>query len=203
MDFEEWADASARPDLQNALGVVKAMGVQMKEVEIPDFPYGALTNTIGNGEAASVFEDLIRSGKVDQLADKRQIAGMKASLELPAIEYLRAMRIRTIVQEAFRDLFIDVDLLLTPTRLAPASKITEPLDRTPEGPRPKSRGLSGLIPAGNLCGLPAISLPCGFADQMPIAISLVGRPWYENQLIAMGHAFQSQTDWHRRRPPVT
>lgn len=203
VDFAEWADASARPDLQNALGVVKAMGVQMKEVEIPDFPYGALTNTIGNGEAASVFEDLVRSGKVDQLANKRQIAGMKASLELPAIEYLRAMRIRTIVQEAFRDLFIDVDLLLTPTRLAPASKITEPLDRTPEGPRPKLRGLSGLIPAGNLCGLPAISLPCGFADQMPIAISLVGRPWYENQLIAMGHAFQSQTDWHRRRPPVT
>jgi len=203
VDFAEWADASARPDLQNALGVVKAMGVQMKEVEIPDFPYGVLTNTIGNGEAASVFEDLVRSGKVDQLADKRQIAGMKASLELPAIEYLRAMRIRTIVQEAFRDLFIDVDLLLTPTRLAPASKITEPLDRTPEGPRPKLRGLSGLIPAGNLCGLPAISLPCGFADQMPIAISLVGRPWYENQLIAMGHAFQSQTDWHRRRPPVT
>lgn len=199
----EWADASARPDLQNALGVVKAMGVQMKEVEIPDFPYGALTNTIGNGEAASVFEDLVRSGKVDQLADKRQIAGMKASLELPAIEYLRAMRIRTIVQEAFRSLFLDVDLLLTPTRLAPASKITEPLDRTTEGPRPKSRGLSGLIPAGNLCGLPAISLPCGFADKMPIAISFVGRPWYENQLIAMGHTFQSHTDWHRRRPTIT
>ena len=111
------------------------MGVQMKEVEIPDFPYGALTNTIGNGEAASVFEELIRSGKVDQLADKRQIAGMKASLELPAIEYLKAMRIRTIVQEAFRSLFLDVDLLLTPTRLAPASKITEPLDRTTEGPQ--------------------------------------------------------------------
>ncbi len=179
------------------------MGAQMKEVEIPDFPYGALTNTIGNGEAASIFEDLIRSGKVDQLADKRQIAGMKASLELPAIEYLRAMRIRTLVQEAFRSLFLDVDMLLTPTRLAPASKITDPLDRTAEGPKPKSRGLSGLIPAGNLAGLPAISLPCGFADKMPIAISLVGRPWYENQLIAIGRLFQSQTDWHRRKPPVS
>ena len=49
-----------------------------------------------------------------------------------------------------------------------------------------SRGLSGLIPAGNLAGLPALSLPCGFADGLPIAISLVGRPFYENQLIAVG-----------------
>jgi aspartyl-tRNA(Asn)/glutamyl-tRNA(Gln) amidotransferase subunit A len=202
VDFAEWADASARADFHNALGVVKAMGVIIKEVEIPDFPYGALVNTIGNGEAASIFEDLVRSGKVDQLADKRQIAGMKASLELPATEYLKAMRVRSLVQDAFRRLFLDVDMLLTPSRLAPASKVTDALDRNPDTPRPKSRGLSGLIPAGNLCGLPAISLPCGFADKMPIAISFVGRPWYENQLIAMGRAFQSQTDWHRRKPPV-
>ena len=52
-------------------------------------------NTIIDGEAGSIFEELIRSGQVDQLADKRQIAGLKAMLELPAIEYLRAMRIRS------------------------------------------------------------------------------------------------------------
>ena len=55
--------------------MVKSLGVKMKEVEIPDFPYGALIGTIIGGEAGSIFEDLIRSGKVDQLADKRQIAG--------------------------------------------------------------------------------------------------------------------------------
>lgn len=201
-DFAESADAGARPDFQNALGVVKALGFTMKEVEIPEFPYGALVNTIGNGEAASIFEELIRSGKVDQLADKRQIAGMKASLELSATEYLRAMRIRSLVQEAMRTLFLDVDILLAPSRPTGAPKVTEALDRNSDRPQPKSRGLSGLIPAGNLCGLPAISLPCGFADKLPIAISMVGRPWFENQLIAMGKAFQSQTDWHKRRPPV-
>jgi aspartyl-tRNA(Asn)/glutamyl-tRNA(Gln) amidotransferase subunit A len=63
--------------------------------------------------------------------------------------------------------------------------------------------LNGLIPAGNLAGLPAISLPCGFAAGLPIGISVVGRPFYENQLVAIGKAFQSHTDWHRRRPPVT
>jgi aspartyl-tRNA(Asn)/glutamyl-tRNA(Gln) amidotransferase subunit A len=62
--------------------------------------------------------------------------------------------------------------------------------------------LSGLIPAGNLAGLPALSLPCGFANGLPIAISLVGRPFYENQLVAAGVAYQSQTDWHKRKPPM-
>jgi aspartyl-tRNA(Asn)/glutamyl-tRNA(Gln) amidotransferase subunit A len=60
----------------------------------------------------------------------------------------------------------------------------------------------GLIPAGNLAGLPALSLPCGFAGGLPVAISLAGRPFSENLLLQMGVAFQKQTDWHRRRPPA-
>jgi aspartyl-tRNA(Asn)/glutamyl-tRNA(Gln) amidotransferase subunit A len=202
-DFEEWADSAARADLKKALEVVKSLGVRMKEVEIPDFPYAAILGTILIGEMGSIFEELIRSGNVDQLADKRQIAGLKASLELPAIEYLKAMRIRSRVQEAFRELFVEVDMLLTPSRLASAPRIGDPLDRAPAESQPKSRGLNGLIPAGNLAGLPALSLPCGFADKMPVAISLVGRPMNENHLLAIGRAFQAQTDWHRRRPPVT
>jgi len=201
-DFEEWAEPSTHAGFQSALGVVKGLGFQMKEIELPDFPYGAILSTVLNGEMGAIFEKLIRSGRVDELADKRQVAGMKASLELPASEYLKAMRVRARVQEAIRHLFLDVDVLLAPSRLGPAPKVSEPLDRAREGPPPKSRGLNGIIPAGNLAGLPAISLPCGFADQMPIGLSFIGRPWYETQLIAMGSAFQSQTDWHRRRPPA-
>jgi aspartyl-tRNA(Asn)/glutamyl-tRNA(Gln) amidotransferase subunit A len=204
VDFEEYAEPSARAAFKTALDVIKATGVKLKEIEIPDFPYGATLGTILNGEMGSIFEPLIKSGKVDELADKRQAAGLKASLELPAVEYLRAMRIRSLIQEKFRELFIEVDLLLTPSRMGPASKVTERLDQGPaaNAPRPKSRGLSSLIPAGNLCGLPAISLPCGFADQMPVAISLVSRPFNENQLLGLGNLFQKQTDWHRKRPTV-
>jgi aspartyl-tRNA(Asn)/glutamyl-tRNA(Gln) amidotransferase subunit A len=107
------------------------------------------------------------------------------------------------VQQAFRDLFLDVDFLLAPTKPNIAWKLTDRLDDAAPSATPKSRGLSGLIPAGNLAGLPALSLPCGFASGLPIAISVVGRPFYENQLIAVGKAFQSHTDWHRKRPPVT
>jgi Asp-tRNA(Asn)/Glu-tRNA(Gln) amidotransferase A subunit family amidase len=202
-DFEESADPAARSGFQEALKAVKSIGVNVKEVEIPDFPYGALVNTIIAAEAASIFEELLRTGKVDELADHRQAQGLKTGLDIPAIEYLRAMRVRSLVQQAFKDLFYEVDFLLAPTRPTIASKIADPLDRGAPPATPKSRGLSGLIPAGNLAGLPAISLPCGFAAGMPIAISIVARPFYENHLVAVGKAFQSRTDWHRRRPPVT
>lgn len=203
-DFDEAVEPSTRAAFQEALKVVKSLGMNMKEVEIPEFPYSALVSTIIGAEAGSIFEDLIRSGKVDELADHRQAQGLKAGLELSAADYLRAMRVRSLVQQAFRDLFLNVDYLLTPTRGTIASKITEPLDRAAApATQPKSRGLAGLIPAGNLAGLPGISLPCGFAEGMPIAISVVGRPFYENQLVAIGKAFQSQTDWHRKRPPIT
>ena len=202
VDFEEWSDPAARPAFEAALEVVKSLGVKLKVVEIPDFPYQALAGTIIGAEGSSAFEDLIRSGGVDQLNDARQIAGLKAGLEIPASEYLRAMRIRALVQVAFRKMYYDVDLLLTPSRSRPAPKISDPLDAASTRPPAKSRGLSGLIPAGNLAGLPAVSLPCGFADKMPVAISLVGRPFFENEMIAIGRAFQAQTDWHRRRPPA-
>jgi aspartyl-tRNA(Asn)/glutamyl-tRNA(Gln) amidotransferase subunit A len=198
VDFEDGAEPAAQPALRAAFEVVKSLGVKLKEIELPRFPYGALVGTIIAGEAGSIFEDLIRSGQVDELADPHQIAGLKAMLDLPATEYLRAMRVRTLVKQAFRDLFLSCDMVLAPARLGTAPKAAEPLD-TP-GPPTKSRG--GLIPGGNLAGLPAISLPCGFAEGLPVAISLLGRPFYENQLLAIGNLFQKQTDWHSRRPPA-
>jgi len=197
-DFEDGAQAVAQPAFRDAFEVVKSLGMKLKEIKLPDFPYGELVGTIIAGEAGSIFEDFIRSGKVDQLADPHQIAGLKAMLDLPSTEYLRAMRVRSLVKAAFHDLFLNCDMVLAPTLLGPASKVTEPLD----APGPPTRSRSDLIPGGNLAGLPAISLPCGFADGLPVAISLLGRPFYENQLIAVGNLFQKQTDWHRRRPPM-
>jgi aspartyl-tRNA(Asn)/glutamyl-tRNA(Gln) amidotransferase subunit A len=205
VDFAEWAEEPARAGFRVALDVVKGLGYKLKEVEIPDFPYGALTGTIIAGESACIFEDFIRSGKVDQLADHRQAAGLKVALETTAVDYLKAMRVRALVQEAFHKLFLDVDILLAPSRLGVATKIEEPLDGSGGGPepaRPKSRGLNGIIPAGNLAGLPAISVPCGFANDLPIGISFVARPFHENLLIAAGKAYQAQTDWHKRKPKV-
>jgi len=202
-DFGDTAEPAARPDFAKALETIRSLGVQVTEVKLPEFPYGPIISTIISSEAASIFEPLIKSGKVDELADPKQIAGLKAGLEIPAADYLKAMRIRSLIQSAFSDLFDNIDVLLAPSRFGPAPKIWQPLDRpATDRPQPREPGLTALIPAGNLAGLPALSLPCGFADGMPIAIQLVGRPYTENTLLTIGRDFQARTDWHRRRPPL-
>jgi aspartyl-tRNA(Asn)/glutamyl-tRNA(Gln) amidotransferase subunit A len=200
-DFSEWPDDAARPALQQALETMRSLGATMVETRLPDFPYGPIISAIISVDAASVFEPLIASGKVDELADQKQIAGLKAGLEIPASVYLKAMRVRRLAQEAMHKLLGDVDVLLTPGRLGPAPKIDEPLDVRPDRPRPKDAGLTPLIPAGNLAGMPALSLPCGFAGNLPVALQLAGAPLTENTLLAVGKEFQSRSDWHKRRPP--
>jgi aspartyl-tRNA(Asn)/glutamyl-tRNA(Gln) amidotransferase subunit A len=138
------------------------------------------------------------------LADAKQIAGLKATQDILAKDYLKAMRIRSLIREAFRDLFYThADVLIAPARNGIAGKVSDPLDRqVPNTGAARARGLQGLVPAANLAGLPALCLPCGFAANMPVAVQLVSRPFNENTLLAFGQRYQSQTDWHKRRPPV-
>ena len=203
VDFAEWADPEARPAFQAALDVLRQTGLRLVETKLPPFPYGAALSTILAAEQASVFEPLISSGKVDLLADAAQIAGLKASLEVPAKDYLKAMRLRRLIQEAFSTLFQEVDLLLAPGRHGPATGIDQPLDSAGSAPAtaPRDPGFRSIVPAGNLAGLPALVLPCGFAANLPMALQLVGVPFSENLLLAAGKEFQARTDWHKRRPP--
>jgi len=210
-DFADRPDAAARPAFAAALDTLKACGVQLVEARLPGYPYGAVLSAILGAEQASIFEPLISSGQVDQLADQSQIAGLKASLEIPAKDYLKAMRIRRLLQNAIQLMWGELDAVVAPARTGVAPKIDQPLSPLPG--KPASQGLSAtpaaaqtgfgaIIPAGNLAGLPALVLPCGFADNMPVAVQLVGPPWSENTLLVIGREFQSRTDWHKRKPPA-
>jgi aspartyl-tRNA(Asn)/glutamyl-tRNA(Gln) amidotransferase subunit A len=208
VDFDERAEPEARAAFAAALGVLKESGLQMVETKLPDFPYSPVISAIIAGEEGSIFEPLITGGKVRELADVSQIAGLTAALELPAKDYLKAMRIRRLIQEEFSRVFAEVDVLLTFGRSGPAPKADLPLDgppKPPGAPPPPTappQGFEGIVQAGNLAGLPALVLPCGFAGQLPVALQLVGAPFSENTLLAVGRAFQSHTNWHKRRPEV-
>jgi aspartyl-tRNA(Asn)/glutamyl-tRNA(Gln) amidotransferase subunit A len=207
-DIATRAEETARPAFRAALKVFEEAGANLVEVRLPEFPYGQALSTILNAEQASVFEALISSGQVDQLADQAQIAGLKASLETSATAYLKAMRLRRMMQQAFARVFANVDALIAPARTGVAPGISEPLS-PPPGSHPqaparsavRSADFGALIPAGNLVGLPALVLPCGFAGGLPLALQLVGAPFSENRLLAAGGEFQRLTDWHRQRPP--
>jgi aspartyl-tRNA(Asn)/glutamyl-tRNA(Gln) amidotransferase subunit A len=202
VDFTDAAHESARGAFQEAVEAVRGLGVKLSEVRLPDLPYGLVTGTVISAEGSAVFEPLIASGKVDELADQKQIAGLKAGLEITAANYLKAMRIRSQIQQAFRTLFTQVDVLLAPARPGPASKVSEPLDAPSGRTLPKDQGMRALVPASNAAGLPALCLPCGFAEGLPVGIQLVGRPFSENLLLSLGVAFQARTNWHRQRPKV-
>jgi aspartyl-tRNA(Asn)/glutamyl-tRNA(Gln) amidotransferase subunit A len=112
------------------------------------------------------------------------------------------MRVRRLIQTEIGHLFGRVDALVAPGRSAPAPKIDQPLSgRTAAVSAAPQPGMSAIVQAGNLAGLPALVLPCGFASGLPLALQVVGAPFSENTLLAVGNEFQTRTGWHQKRPP--
>ncbi len=203
VDFEGWSEPAVRPAYAAALEVLKKLVPRWEVLELPRLPYGSVAGTVIDAEGASVFEPIIRDGRVDELADRYQIAGLRAALDLKATDYLRAQRIRSRIQNELTPIFRKVDLLVTPSILGGIPRVDSSLKASrPRSERPASRGLTNLDSASNLLGWPALSIPCGFANGLPAGIQLITRPFNENRILALGAAFQHETDWHLRRPPV-
>ena len=202
IDFADWVDEPLRPAFARALSGVKVLRPQMRETRLPDYPYGPVISAVIDAEAASIFEVLIRSGEVDKLADQSQADGLKASMHYSAVDYLKAMRVRSQIMADFRRVFAEVDLLIAPTRLNLPDRADQPFD-TAEPKHPDQKGVvAGLVQAGNLCGLPAMTVPCGYVDGLPIGLQIVGPAFTENRLLAFARAFQQSTDFHQQHPPV-
>ncbi len=202
-DFAESAAEHTRSAFAEALRALGSLGVRLSEEALPPtLPYVSVVSTIIAADGATAFADLVEDGRLDRLSDERQKAGLRAGLEVTARDYLEAMRVRGLIQETFRDLFSRVDVLIAPGRVSTSSRLDEPLDAARSTPPPNRPSNTGLVAAGNAAGLPAIVLPCGFGgDGLPVSLQLVGPPFSEPLLVALGMAFQAATDWHRRRPP--
>ena len=204
VDFEEWAHPDSRPALQEALRVLHKTGAVLKTATLPDMPYRDVARTLISCEAASVFEDVIRSEEFENHPDPTQKEGLRRGLQIPASDYLKAMRIRRLMQEKIAELFEDIDIVVQPASAKTAPLIEkEPDSGESSSPDLSSKGNTGLGAAGNVAGLPALTIPCGFGlNGLPTALQLVAQPHNEAVLIAVGKEFQKRTDWHRRRPPV-
>lgn len=201
VDWSEWPDAPLRPAFAQALSIVKSVGATMQETRLPEYPFGAVIGTIIDAEAASIFEPLIRSSHVQELADRDQIDGLIASLSYSALDYLKAMRVRRQIIEDMRKLFEDVDLLVGPVHFELPDRADQPFVDTP--PKQLPQGVAhGLTQFGNLCGLPAVAIPCGFVNGLPIGLQIVGPPFSENRILAFAQEFQARTDFHLQHPPV-
>lgn len=111
--------------------------------------------------------------------------------------YVKAQRVRTLIRQEFERAFETCDVLLAPTAPTPAFRLGEKLDN------PLAMYLNDVctIPA-NIAGLPGMSLPCGFEDDLPIGLQIIARPFDEATMLRAGYAYQQVTDWHTRHPAL-
>jgi aspartyl-tRNA(Asn)/glutamyl-tRNA(Gln) amidotransferase subunit A len=192
------AQPEVRKNFLDSLKVLHQFADLEEGVELPDLPYSAAVGTIVDAEAASAFRDFIESGRSKELrAPQDRWGGYAASMVL-AVDYLQAQRVRGQMKRALDEVYARYDALVAPARSTVAYPVGIDFDKS----YPNFGGGPPIIQAGNLSGQPALAVPNGFGlKDLPTGIQFTGRVWSEARLIAIAHAYQQATAWHKKRPP--
>lgn len=162
-----------------SLDVLRELGIELVEVELPGLPYGAMRYIL-NAEAATAFDDLTRSGRDAEMV--RQVTQawpnvFRQSRFIPAVEYIQANRVRMLLIEEMASVFEKVDVYVAPS-------------------------FSESLLLTNLTGHPAVVLPNGFRRQSPASITLTGALYGEAKLLTVARKLQEATDFHRQHPDL-
>ncbi len=158
------------------LEVLRQLGVKLVPIKLPLKPYLRALMSILNAEAATAFDDITRQGITDGLNTWPRT--FRLGQFIPAVEYLRANRVRTLIMREMEEVMSQVDLYV---------------------------GGNDLV-LTNFTGHPTVVMPNGFQKrgeaEMPGSITFTGRLYGEAELLAVGHAYQQATGHHLRRPPM-
>ena len=192
-----------RDAILGAARIFEEQGASVREVSLPNAMYGrAISTPITYLEGATVHHKYIRE-RLDEYDHNMRITLLLGSV-IPSQTYYKAQRLRSVLRQEYLDLMDTVDLLIFPTTADVAPPL---LDKTGLGTKEdfKSEMLSPrrtLTSLSNVVGAPALSVPCGFKDGLPMGLQIMGRPMEEETVFRLGHAYQEATDWHTRKPPI-
>ncbi|MBU2494340.1 MAG: amidase [Bacteroidetes bacterium] len=177
-DFE--SDYEFKTNDSLTLAKMRELGAELIPIELPELPFNDISFIL-SAESAAAFDELTRSNNDDLLV--RQIRNawpnvFRASRFIPAVEYINANRIRTLLIQKMAEILKDVDVYLAPS-------------------------FSDNQLLTNLTGHPCVVLPNGFSkDGTPTSITFMGNLFDEGKLIAVAKAYQDATDFHKKRPPL-
>jgi Asp-tRNA(Asn)/Glu-tRNA(Gln) amidotransferase A subunit family amidase len=175
----------------------KSPSVALTNISLPDGPWEIAAGLIVSVEGATAFRELIHSGRVAQLNDPLGKIGGYMNEEISASDFILAQRIRAVLQKKMEEIFAHVDVLATPTLPVTAPRTDANLDQELSFADP----IGGI---GNICGLPAISVPCGFGQHgLPVGIQFIARGLDDAKVVQAARIYQRQTDWHRKRPQLS
>jgi len=197
--LNQWKELS--PEVNQAVMAARQVlekdpSITLSNVSLPDGPWETAAGLIVSVEGATAFRDLIRSGRVAELNDPLGKIGGYMNEEISASDFILAQRIRTILQIKMDEIFNKVDVLATASLPVTAPKADANLDLELTFADP----IGGI---GNICGLPAISVPCGFGQHnLPVGIQFIGRALSDDKVVQAARIYQRHTDWHQKRPKL-
>jgi aspartyl-tRNA(Asn)/glutamyl-tRNA(Gln) amidotransferase subunit A len=202
--FFDGADPEVTIAIDTALAVLTARGATVTRLTLPLMDavatYGSIVSRV---EAAAIHSEWMRK---DPQAYGAHISGrMYPGYAIPAPYYVEALSRRGPILKAFAaEVFAKVDVLVTPTIKTRLPTLAETdIDHGPPGTETKFMAVSANTRPFNYLGLPAISVPCGYdTNSCPIGLQIAGRPFAEARVMKVADAWQRDTDFHLRRPPI-
>ncbi len=203
--FVKGIDPKVEKVVSSAIDKLAQLGAKIIEVSLPHTQYAVPTYyIIVPSEVSSNMAryDGIRFGqKRDKFGDevKRRIMLGTYALSSGYYEayYLKAAKVRTLIKKDFEEVFKKVDVLATPTTPTTAFKLGEKIED------PLTMYLSDVFTSpANLAGVPAISVPCGFVDHLPVGLQIIGPHFEEERILNLAYQYEQATDWSKVKPDI-
>jgi len=219
--FGEGVEDDVKDAVLKAIGKLEDLGASCLEISLPMMKYAlAAYYIIAMSEASSNlarydglrygYRDENARGSFDEVFSKNRREGFGAEVRRRIIlgtyalsagyfeqYYIKALKIRTLIRRDFEKALKDVDVIVGPTMpLLPfniGERIDDPL---------KLYMCDILTVPANLTGCPAISIPCGFKNGLPVGMQIIGRPFDEDTILKVAYAFEQSTDYHKLRPSI-
>jgi aspartyl-tRNA(Asn)/glutamyl-tRNA(Gln) amidotransferase subunit A len=194
--FYEDLDAEVATAVELALGALRTLGNTLSEIEV----HVPTDRTLQTAESYACHAQFVSQSP--EMYQPETLRRIRKGEGISDAEIEHGRREQQQLRSEIHHVFEDVDVLVTPTTPIPAPAIAE-LKQDPDLLRPREMVLLRNTRPGNVWGLPAISIPCGFTTAgLPIGLQIIGPQWEEGRILQLAYAYEQATAWHKRSPKL-